>query len=208
MCASLASCAPVIVGRTPQPAAPEKWEFSLNAGYPLLSLYPNDPFNGPVQAPIAQPVNLFLARGVGGNTELSGTLSLSLSPSLRLGGKTLLVGESVPLAVDYGASWFPLGNGGYLSDVVFDAGLLVSYPQPGVEPYGALRGFLGASPIRATDSPRLTGAVTVGVDMPAGRGSFFAELTAATTAFYAAEYYNAPLPPIGFSIVPALGYRF
>jgi len=207
-CLCLTSCAPVIVGRTPQPAAPEAWEFSFNAGYPLLSPYPNDPFNGPVQTPIAQPFNLFLARGVGGNTELNGTISLSLSPSLRLGGKTLLVGEPVAVAVDYGASWFPLGNGGYLSDFVFDTGLLFSYPQPGVEPYGALRGFGGTSPRSATDSLRLTGAVTVGADIPAGSGSFFAELTAATTAFYGAEYYNAPLPPFGFSIVPALGYRF
>ncbi len=208
VCLSLASCAPVIVGRTPQPAAPEEWEFSLNLGYPLLSPYENDPFNGPVQAPTAQPLNLFLARGVGGNTELNGTLSLSLGPSLRLGGKTLLVGEPVPVAVDYGASWFPLGNDGYLSDFVFDAGLLFSYSQPGVEPYGALRGFVSTSPRSATDSLRLTGAVTIGADIPAGSGNFFVEVTAHTTMFEGAEYYNAPLPPIGFSIVPALGYRF
>lgn len=195
-CLCLTSCAPVIVGRTPQPAAPGVWEFSLNAGYPLLNPYPNDPLNGPTQAPTAQPVNLFLTRGVGSNTELNGTLSLSISPSLRLGGKTLLVGGMVPIAVDYGV-FLPFNIG-------VDAGLLFSYPQPGVEPYGALRGFVTG----VTSSPGLSGALTVGADIPAGSGTFFVELTAATTTFEGAEYYNAPLPPIGFSIVPALGYCF
>lgn len=60
---ALAGCAPIILGRTPQPAVPGAFEFSLNAGYPLLSPYPNDPFNGPTQAPFAQPLNLFLSRG-------------------------------------------------------------------------------------------------------------------------------------------------
>ena len=126
-CLSLASCAPVIVGRTPQPAAPEKWGFSINAGYPFGFDYP------PARTPIAQPVNLFLTRGVGGNTEVNGTLSLSPSPNLRLGGKTLLIGEMVFIAADYGVT---------LPSIGFDAGLLFSYSQLGVEPYGALRGFV------------------------------------------------------------------
>ncbi len=190
-CLSLASCAPVIVGRTPQPAAPEEWEFSLNLGYPFLNSYKNDFPNGPTQTPVAQPVNLFLSRGVGGNTEVNGTLSLSYIPSLRLGGKTLLVGGTLPVAVDYGVS-LPL-------DLGFDAGLLLSYPQPGVEPYGALRGFVTG----VTNLPGLSGALTVGADIPAGTGNFFVEVTAHTTT----QPY-APLLPLGFSIVPALGYRF
>ncbi len=198
-CLCLTSCAPVIVGRTPQPAAPEEWAFSINAGYSLLNSYENDPHNGPTQTPIGQPVNLLLARGVGGNTEVNGTLSLSLGPSLRLGGKTLLVGGMVPVAVDYGVSIPVIG---------FDAGLLFSYPQPGVEPYGALRGFV----TNVSDPSRLSvaGALTVGTDIPTGSGSFFAEVTAHTTTFYGAEGFDPPLllPPVGFSIVPALGYRF
>lgn len=201
-CLALSGCAPIILGRTPQPAAPGAWAFSLNAGYPLLSPYPNDPFNGPAQTPTAQPVNLFLARGVGGATELSGALSVSISPSLRLGGKTLLAGGAVPLAADYGVSWTPP------TGVGLDAGLLVSYPQPGVEPYGGLRGFF-SSGSSVSSAPNLAGSLTLGADVPAGSGSFFFELTAATTTF---ETYSnpatPPLPPLGFSLVPALGYRF
>ena len=188
-CLCLTSCAPVILGRTPQPAAPGEWESSLNAGYPILK----DPFSEPIQLPIAQPANLFLSRGVGGNTEVNSTLSLSYGPSLRLGGKTLLVGGTLPVAVDYGVS-LPL-------DIGFDAGLLFSYPQPGVEPYGALRGFATS----VTTLPGLSGALTVGADIPAGTGNFFVEVTAHTTT--ATDPY-APQPPLGFSIVPALGYRF
>lgn len=202
VCLALSSCAPIILGRTPQPAAPDEWAFSLNAGYPLLSPYPNDPFNGPAQTPSAQPLNLFLARGIGGATELSGTLSISISPSLRLGGKTLLAGGAVPLAADYGVSWTPLVVIG------LDAGLLVSYPQPGVEPYGALRGFF-SSGSSVSSRPNLAGSLTLGADVPAGSGSFFFELTAATTTFETYSNPTAPpLPPFGFSIVPALGYRF
>lgn len=199
VCLSLASCAPVIVGRTPQPAAPEEWEFSLNVGYPILNPYENDPLNGPTQTPTAQPVNLFLSRGVGGNTEVNGTLSLSLAPSLRLGGKTLLVGGMVPIAVDYGV---------FIPDIGFDAGVLFSYPQPGVEPYGALRGFV--TNVSNPSHLSVAGALTVGADISTGSGSFFVEVTAHTTTFFGAEGFDPPLllPPVGFSIVPALGYRF
>ncbi len=186
-CLSLASCAPVILGRTPQPAAPEEWEFSLNAGYSFLNSYLDLP---PARVPLAQPVNLLLSRGLGGNTEVNGTLSLSLGPNLRLGGKTLLIGNMVPIAIDYGVS---------LPEISLDAGLLFSYPQPGVEPYGALRGFV----IGPIYSLGLSGALTIGADIPTGSGNFFVEVTAHTTT---PEY--SPLPPIGFSIVPALGYRF
>ncbi|CAA9297551.1 MAG: hypothetical protein AVDCRST_MAG93-4368 [uncultured Chloroflexia bacterium] len=187
-CLCLTSCAPVIVGRTPQPAAPGEWKFSLNAGYPSNIGYP------PNQVPVAQPVNLFLSRGVGGNTEVNGTLTLPYGGTpLRLGGKTLLVDDMVPVAVDYGVS---------LPAIVFDAGLLFSYPQPGVEPYGALRGFV-TSP---TSLPGLWGALTVGADIPVVRGNFFVEVTAHTMT--PTPFYDSPQPPIGFSIVPALGYRF
>lgn len=103
----------------------------------------------------------------------------------------------VPVAVDYGV---------FLPDIGLDAGLLFSYPQPGVEPYAALRGFVN-NLVYLSDSS-VAGALTVGADIPAGSGNFFVELTAHTTTFEGAEFYNAPLPPIGFSIVPALGYRF
>ena len=194
-CLCLTSCAPVIVGRTPQPAAPEEWTFSLNAGYPLLTPYA-DLNAGPTQVTRPHPVNLLIARGVGGNTELNGTFSISLTPALRLGGKTLLVGGTVPMAVDYGVS-LPF-------NIVFDAGLLFSYPQPGVEPYGALRGLV----TNVASLPGLAGALTVGADIPTGSGNFFVEVTAATTTFAGREYYYVPVPPIGLTIVPALGYRF
>ncbi len=207
VCLALSGCAPLILGRTPQPAAPDEWVFSLNAGYPLLSPYPNDPVNGPAQSPTAHPVNLFLARGVGGATELNGTVALSLYPTLRFGGKTLLTGGTFPVAADYGASVAPLPfvNGAFLQSFGFDAGLLFSLPQPGVEPYGGLRGFVSSS----LGAPLLTGSLTVGADIPAGGGSFFVELTAATTAFDTFGNPAAPpLPSFGFTIVPALGYRF
>ena len=183
-CLSLASCAPVIVARTPQPVAPDEWAFSLNAGYPL-----NDLLGLSLETPVAQPLNLFLARGVGGNTELNGTLSLSLSPSLRLGGKTLLAGEVVPVAVDYGVSLIALGL-----NLGADAGLLFSYPQPGVEPYGALRGFV----FNVAYPSDLFGAgtLTLGAAFPSGGGTFFFEVTAFTPSSR------------GFIVVPALGYRF
>jgi hypothetical protein len=208
ICSALASCAPVILGRTPQPAAPDALEFSLNAGFAVINPYPYDPFNGPTQQPFPHPLNFFLAQGLGGETEVNGTLSVSLNPAVRLGGKTLVLKEDVPTAIDYGLSLFPLPlvNGLFLSGIAFDAGVLASYPQPGVEPYGALRGFLGFS--APFDELRPAGALTVGADIPAGGGSFFVEVTAVTTTFEGAEYYPEPLPPIGFSIVPALGYRF
>ncbi len=96
--------------------------------------------------------------------------------------------------------------GVFIPDIGFDAGLLFSYPQPGVEPYGALRGFV--TNVSNPSYFSVAGALTIGADIPAGSGNFFIELTAHTTMFEGAEYYNAPLPPIGFSIVPALGYRF
>ncbi len=181
-CLYLTSCAPVIVGRTPQPAAPEEWEFSINAGYPSN-----------FDQPIAQPANLFLSRGVGGNTEVNGTLFLSQAYGLRLGGKTLLVDGMVPIAVDYGV-FLPFNIG-------VDAGLLLSYPQPGVEPYGALRGFVTGVLNGEGYGTSVVGALTVGADIPAGGGNFFMEVTAHTTR----TYYD---PPFGFAIVPALGYRF
>ena len=143
-----------------------------------------------------KPLNLFLSRGVGSNTEVNGALSLGENP-LRLGGKTLLVGGMVPVAIDYGV---------FLPSIGLDAGLLLSYPQPGVEPYGALREFMTnvSNPSRLS----VAGALTVGADIPTGSGSFFVEVTAHTTKIEGAEYYTPPLPPLGFSIVPALGYRF
>ena len=108
-----------------------------------------------------------------------------------MGGKTLLVGDMLPIAIDYGVS---------IPDIGLDAGLLFSYPQPGVEPYGALRGFVTS----LTSSPGLSGALTVGADIPTGKGNLFVEVTAHTTT----PYYDSSQPPIGFSIVPALGYRF
>lgn len=211
-CLCLTSCAPVIVGRTPQPAAVGESEFSINAGYNVFNSYSrtNDIYIEVAQFPTAHPLNLFLARGVGGNTEVNGTLSFSLNPSLRLGGKTLLIGEAVPVAVDYGISLLPLelADGVTLSSIGLDAGLLFSYPQPGVEPYGALRGFMGSASYATTYQPRLSGALTAGADLPLGSGSFFAELTVSTTTFSGGESFDPPPPPIGFSIVPAVGYRF
>jgi hypothetical protein len=184
VCLSLASCAPVIVARTPQPAAPDEWAFSINAGYPL-----NDLLGLSIETPVAQPLNLFLARGVGGSTELNSTLSLSFNPSLRLGGKTLLVGEAIPVAVDYGVSLMALAL-----NLTADAGLLVSYPQPGVEPYGALRGFMFN--VAYPSGLFGVGTLTLGAAFPSGEGTYFFEVTALSPSWQ------------GFIIVPAFGYRF
>lgn len=208
----LSSCAPTILGRTPQPAAPGEAEVIFTLGYPFIELThlppgsvcapasPPDecyaPGFGPTYLPIAYPLNLLVAYGLEGDTEVSGALSVGVLPALRVGGKTRLLNGDVPLAVDYGAHLGFDGAGA-------DAGLLVSVPLTDAELYGALRGF---GSYYWVDFANLTGALTAGTRLPLGQGGFFAELTLATTALSLPA--TPGTQPFGFSLIPAVGFQF
>ncbi len=138
----LSACAPVMLGRTPTPAAVGANDVCFAAGFPVL-LTPitvcSDPYSdpacpfegyiGPDYWPRAVPAQIMNAWGVAPDAEVNTTYSL-VPPGFRIGGKTLLLESSLfgtlPVAADYGASLY-LSNGG------LDAGLLTSVPYSGGE---------------------------------------------------------------------------
>lgn len=227
---SLAACAPVIVGRTPEPAAPGTVDVTVATGYPLsLTTTPacenpdfvcNEGFVPADYNPLGSPLSIMVAQGLGGETEINyllgvGKIAVFLFPLLRVGGKTLVYDDSVKLAVDYG-----LFGGG--TNAGLDAGLLASLPLEGAELYSALRGF--GSYFYSDDyyegQVNVSGAFTLGVeaDVSIAKG-VFAELTFATTGYNGVDLHRfaeAPLfekvpvevQQIGFSILPAVGIRF
>ena len=226
----LSACAPVMLGRTPTPAAPGVTEMSVSAGYPvgLTCLLPDgtDLF-GPEPAywPLPLPPGFQIAYGRSETLETN--FSLMVAPGLsgavgtgvgyapanvgaRYGVKNRFQEEPVELAFDYGGSL-------YLLNVGLDAGILAAVPLGAAKLYGGLCGF-GVLPVSG-GLGLLGGAVSlsVGGEVPlAGRPSVLLELTLLTNLYNNAPYpvYNPVSPsaytpqPVGFSLVPALSVRF
>ena len=229
--ALLSSCAPMMVTRTPEPAAPGTFDVTVSAGYPQSLTTPlcDQPDLGarcnasfgtlPGYFPLGSPLAVMVAQGLEGQTELNYTLSAGQFfglPVLRVGGKTLFYDEAVKLAADYGI-FAGFTNGG------LDVGLLASMPLEGAELYGALRGFgnltySSASYGQAEESfSGFTGALTVGIETEVSVAQgFFAELTVATSNYNGvytevgdpANPRPVEVQQIGFSILPAIGFRF
>ncbi len=225
---SLGSCAPMIVGRTPEPAAPGTFEVTVGAGYPVsVTTVPqceDDPDFGCIEGfekagyyPLGSPLTVMVAQGLGGDTEINYAVIAGRPfgiPFFRVGGKTLVYDDTVKLAADYGLF-------GGANNAGLDAGLLGSVPLEGAEFYGALRGFgtryyNGAS---RNLTGNIAGALTLGVeaDVSFAKG-VFVELTFATSNYNGISVYRRPyddVPPVpvdiqqlGFSILPAIGIRF
>ena len=210
---SLSACAPVILGRTPTPVPVGKTETSIAFGYPVGltqitvcdgPTYRDDCFSeyiGPDYWPLPMPLSLTFARGTAKNQEFNITAQVvpypsSPFPGVRFGSKELLMDGPVLLAGDYGASL-------YLSNLGADVGILGSLPLGGAE-YGALRGF---GNLNWTGFPSLAASLTLGsaVSVSAGQRVLL-ELT------LLANSYNGVGPrgvqPVGFSLVPAIGFSF
>jgi hypothetical protein len=210
----LGACAPVLVTRTPTPAAPGTTEITLGAGYPVgLTLtpceaQPADPgcFEGhglgPAYWPTTLPFTLHVAQSRSENSEINFSVMAFPNPELplvggRLGAKDRFRQAPVALALDYGASL-------YLSNLGVDGGVLAAVPAYGTELYGALRGFgayyfgwgLGGG-----------AALTIGNSVPLGDSNVLFELS------LLASLYNNLAPdsrvqPLGFALVPAIGFAF
>lgn len=212
---SLSACAPVILGRTPTPAPVGQKDISAIFGYPLEltqitvcdgPTYRDDCFSeyiGPDYWPLPMPLSLTFARGTAENQEFNITAQVvpypsSPFPGVRFGSKELLIDGPVLLAGDYGASL-------YLSNLGADVGILGSVPLEGAELYGGLRGF---GNLNWTGFPSFAASLTLGsaVSVSAGQRVLL-ELT------LLANSYNGVGPqegvqPVGFSLVPAIGFSF
>ncbi len=217
----------MIVGRTPEPAAPGTFEVTVGAGYPVsLTTVPqcdDDPNFGcltkfvPAEYyPLGSPLTVMVAQGLGGDTEINYSVSAGRPfgvPFLRVGGKTLVYDDTVKLAADYGLF-------GGANNAGLDAGLLASVPLEGAKFHGALRGFgnyyYSGAPRGLTSN--IAGALTLGVeaDVSFAKG-VFAELTFATSNYNGIpvdrNYDDVPPAPVdiqqlGFSLQPAIGIHF
>lgn len=227
---SLSACAPVMLGRTPTPAAPGVTELSVSAGYPigLTSLPPDTGSFGPGPAywPLPPPlgfsvaygrsetletnVALMVAPGLAGSVATGAPTNSAINVGARYGVKNRFQEGPVELAFDAGGSL-------YLTNVGVDAGILAAAPLGGAKLYGGLRGF-GVFPVSGGFGG-LSGAaaLTVGGELPTGDGSsVLLELTLLTN-LYNGEDYRVPDPsnaasptpqPVGFSLVPAVGFTF
>ncbi len=212
---SLSACAPVILGRTPTPVAVGETETSVAFGLPVDltqitvcegSTQQDDCFSeyiGPDYWPLPTPLSLTFARGTTEDQEFNITAQLvpypsALLPGVRLGGKDLLIKGPVLLAGDYGASL-------YLSNLGLDAGLLGSVPFAGGELYSALRGF---GSLNWSGFPNVAASLTLGGAVSVSdENQILLELT------LLANSYNGVGPqegvqPVGFSLIPAIGFAF
>lgn len=206
----LTGCAPLILARTPQVLGEgqRKTTFALGGSLPVspppvcVPRTPNTiegcPFEkiGPYHAPSAIPIVFDTQFGLGNNLEADVSVGVGLSLGLRLGGKALLLDEPLRVGLDAGVSL-------YLSNVVLDAGLLLSLSQVGWEPYLGVRGFYGHYWVGGPDS--LTGAITLGIYLP--QESAFVELSVATARFDR-SFSNGAIVDPAFYLIPAIGFRF
>ena len=227
----LASCAPVMLGRTPTPAAPGVTRISACANYPVGLTEPPAPKpsenqlfgeNDPAYSPLPLPLSFRIAYGR--NEAWETNLELMLSPGIsgsvvdgnafsngnpinggaRYGAKNRFQTEPVELAFDFGASLYAPG-------VAFgaDAGILAAVLLGDAKLYGGLRGFVGTFPgIGAA-------ALTVGGEVPLeNTQSVMLELTLLANMYNGAEYagpnrpISPPPQPIGFTLVPAITFNF
>lgn len=207
---AVSSCAPLALTRTPQPLEAGRTRASIGLAYgfnlsgpPACETPPNRcPFEGVFvpYVPLQAPFTVDIATGLDGQTDLTFSIMLSASPGLRVGGKTLVLGGPVLVAVDYGASIF------FISNLGADLGLIVSVPLEGGEPYLAARG-LGS--YYYGDGFYLNLAGTFGTRLSLGGSDLFLELTLATTRDTSLGQSSTPRPQrTGFILVPAIAFRF
>jgi len=202
----LSACAPVILGRTPTPVATGVTEVSLSLGYPFgLTEPPSCEFCeyvGPAYWPLPLPVTLHVAYG---RTEVSETnVGLMILPypsaplvGVRYGAKERFRKEPVELAFDYGGSL-------YLTNVGFDVGVLAATLLGEAKLYGALRGF---STYYYASGVSGAAALTVGAEVPIDQASVMLELSLLTN-LYNGVSADSRAQPVGFSLVPAIGFTF
>ena len=228
----MSACAPVMLGRTPTPAAPGETKLSAAVNYPVGLTEPPAPKpsenrlfgeNDPAYSPLPLPLSFRIAYGR--NEAWETNLELMLSPGIsgsvvdgtgfsngnplnvgaRYGAKNRFQTEPVELAFDFGASLYAPG-------ITFgaDAGILAAVPLGDAKLYGGLRGFVGAFPgIGAA-------ALTVGGEVPLEKSqSVMLELTLLVNRYNGASYFigddpSPPPPPqpIGFTLVPAITFNF
>ena len=219
----LSACAPVMLGRTPMPVPVGEVGVSSMTGYPVLfTVFPvNKPamptpfeslvdiFTAPFDkylayAPMPGLAATTLSYGVTPGTELNAVASLIISPGLRLGGKTLLLDSDIRFAADYGVF---ADSGSFGADL----GFLASVPAPGVEFYGGLRGFVWVPYEAESSNTTLAGALTLGgavpVDSEPDTGRVFLELTLLANG-YSGSVPTTVVQPVGFSLMPAVGFAF
>lgn len=195
-----------MLARTPEPVEAGEIRASIVTSYSLYltSLPPCEPSTcppdgiGPAYLPISTPFNVFFANGLEGNAEWNFTIAMGYLPGLRVGYKQLLLQDSLKLALDFGGSL-------YFSNAGADLGLLMSFPSGDMEPYLAARGFFNYYWFNSPSS--LTWAATVGNRFSLGHSDLFVELTLATGAFDGIGSLGN-VNPVGWSIVPAIGFRF
>lgn len=224
----LASCAPVMLGRTPTPAAPGATKISASASYPVGLTEVPTPFEDglvsfidPAYLPLPLPLDVRIAYGRSETLETN--VELMVSPGLkgsvttgtentgglfnlgvRYGVKNRFQKAPIELAYDYGGSLYPLSLTAGL-----DAGILAAVPLGNAKLYGGLRGFVGFFPgIGAA-------ALTVGGEVPLEeRQSVMLELTVLANRYNGVEYLRSGLPappapqPIGFTLLPAFTFNF
>lgn len=204
-----------MLGRTPIPVAVGETETGVAFGLPVDltqitvcegSTQRDDCFSeyiGPDYWPLPTPLSLTFARGTTEDQKFNITAQLlpypsALLPGVRFGGKDLLIKGSVLLAGDYGASL-------YLSNLGLDAGLLGSVPFAGGELYSALRGF---GSLNWSGFPNVAASLTLGGAVSVSdENRILLELT------LLANSYNGVGPqegvqPVGFSLIPAIGFAF
>jgi hypothetical protein len=216
----LSSCTPLMVARTPKPVpvgvtrATDVLAWSFQNVPPI----PPDPCVDPstgcfprgfeafiptgIPFPLTAPFGITWTSGVDETTDESFGLQAILfyGPGLRYGRKTLLIDGPVLLALDYGASF-------YWSNLGFDAGLIVSVPLEGWEPYLALKGYgnlnwvyLGGSGVISL----FDASATLGSRIAVGEHDVFLELTIATMR----ARYDGQSEVLGFSLTPAIAWRW
>ncbi len=200
----LNACAPVIVTRTPTPTAPGVTEANLSFGYPFgLTALPSCAFCeyvGPAYWPL--PLPLQVAYGRSETLETNVGLMILPTPSalgvgMRYGAKERFQEEPVAFAFDYGGSL-------YLTNVAVDLGVLGSVPFEGARLYGALRGFGSLS----WAGQPTAAALTFGGAVPVSEGSrVLLELTLLTNGYNGVGDQEGA-QPVGFSLVPTIGFEF
>lgn len=201
----LNACAPVMLGRTPTPAAPGVTETTLSVGYPFglteLPICDLCEFVGPAYWPLPLPLTLHVAYG---RTEaLETNVGLMLLPvynpaiGVRYGAKERLQREPLALAFDYGGSL-------YLTNVAVDLGVLGSVPFEDAELYGALRGF---GSLNWAGLPSGAAALTLGGAVPVAANRVLLELTLLTNSYNGVGTQEG-VQSVGFSLVPAISFEF
>jgi hypothetical protein len=204
----LYACAPVMLGRTPTPAAPGVTETSVVLGYSFgLTEVPRCDYTceyvGPAYWPMPLPLTIHVAYGRSETLETNVGLMLLPLPNspgfgVRYGIKERFQEEPLELAYDFGGSL-------YLTNVGLDGGLLAAVSLSDVKLYGALRGF---GNIHFATGIGGGAALTLGSAFPVGEGSSVMLELSFLANFYNGFAAERPAQPVGFALVPALSFSF